>query len=220
MAEDQETSEPSGLAPGPEVPDQERFLSQEKQYPTKEERAQALEEARHPKPELPHVPPFIETQPSEPVARVSPQDDAWAERVLAKKSAERLTQAPPKPDTVSNMAEGESPTETEAPPLTPYNPTEHIEAKGGAAPLKRILEAQSQPVETKTVPPSVFKAPPEAELPPSQRTRVKPAPVQPVPLSKPPTAEESLRTQLRQTPEAQPKQSFFGKLLNRIRGAA
>ena len=220
MAEDQETTELSGPAPGPEVPDEERFLSEEKQYPTKEKRAQALEEARRPtKPELPHVPPFIETPPSKPeLPRVSQKDEAWAEKVLAKNRAERLTQAPQKPDTVSTMAAGENSTEAETPPLAPYNPTEHLEAKGGAAPLKRILEAQ--PPEPEHVPgSSLYKVPPEAEMPTSTRTREKPAPAQPVPLSKPPTAEDSLGAQVRATPQEQPK-SFFRNLLNKIRGTA
>ncbi len=58
MAKDQDINEPSGPAPGDEVPYEERFLSSEKQYPTKEARKKALDEAK-----LPHVPPFI-TEPS------------------------------------------------------------------------------------------------------------------------------------------------------------
>jgi hypothetical protein len=222
MAEDQESPELSGPAPGSEIPYEERFLSQEKQYPTKEERARVLEEIRRPKSELPHVPPFVETAPLQPAPAASSKEEAWAERVLSKNRAERLTQAPQKTDTVSTMAEGEKPTETQTPPLGPYNPSEHIEAQGGAAPLKRILEAQ-KPVEQTFVPGSSrFKVPLEAERTPiSQRPLEKMPPVQQVPISvRPPMPEEALRTQYTKTQPEQPKQSFFGSLWNRIRGRA
>ncbi|MCJ7805634.1 hypothetical protein MUP46_03250 [Patescibacteria group bacterium] len=99
MAEDQDTNELSGPAPGDEVPYEERFLSNEKQYPTKEARKKALDEAK-----LPHVPPFI-TEPS-------PKPD-W--------------QPVPEPATT--------------PQVTTVG---HLEAKGGAEPLRRILKAQEE----------------------------------------------------------------------------
>ena len=225
MAEDQGKTELSGPAPGPEVPYEERFLSEEKEYPTKEARDLAIREARKPvKSELPHVPPFIETPPVTPAVRPEPQlgsqrDEAWAERLLARNRAEKLTQAAQKPDTKITMAEGENPTEPEAPPLPPYNPAEHIEAKGGAAPLERIIEAQPRPgAATARLPRSAFKIPPEAKMPASMIARKRPA--QPVGLSRPPLAKDKLRAQVTQTPAEQPRQSFIGSLLNKIRGRA
>ena len=85
MAEDQEKIKPSGLAPGPEVPYEKRFLSTEKQYPTKEAREKALEVARgRVRPKLPSVPPFTMPQPRE---------EAWAEKILAQSRAERLSRS-------------------------------------------------------------------------------------------------------------------------------
>ena len=116
----------------------------------------------------------------------------------------------------------ESPT-TQTPPPTEASttpPEEHLEAKGGAAPLRRILEAQ-KPVESTYVPGSSrFKVPLEAErIPASQRPLEKMPPVQQVPISvRPPMPEEALRTQYSKTQPERPRQSFFGNLWNRIRG--
>jgi len=226
MAEDQVKNEPSGLAPGPEVPDEERFLSTEKQYPTKEARAKEIEEARRPvTPKLPHVPPFIEHRPSkpdwQPVPEPEPQprsgDEAWAERVLARNRAERSTQTAQKPDIVA----GESSTETKKPStVTPYNPAEHIEAKGGAARLKMILGAPELVESTRLRFSSAHKAPSGSEiLGPPERTFKKPPPFQPVPLSaKPPATGNALRQQIKNIPQKEPRQSFLGNLWNRIRG--
>lgn len=226
MAEDQVKNEPSGLAPGPEVPYEERFLSTEKKYPTKEARAKAVEEARRPvTPKLPHVPPFIEHRPSkpdwQPVPEPEPQprsrDEAWAERVLARNRAEMSTQTAQKPDALA----GKSSTETKKPsPVTPYNPAEHIEAKGGAARLKRILGAPELVESTRLRFFSAPKVPSGSDiLGPSERTFKKPPPAQPVPLStKPPATENALRRQIKKIPQQEPKQFFFGNLWDRIRG--
>ena len=115
MAEDKDINEPSGPAPGDEVPYEERFLSSEKQYPTKEARKKALDEAK-----LPHVPPFI-TEPT-------PKPD-WH-------PVEELTEQVPMVNTKPMENPSEKPPQAQAPV--------HLEAKGGLEPMRRILKAQEQ----------------------------------------------------------------------------
>jgi hypothetical protein len=184
----------------------------EKEYPTEEARKKAMASLTSPE----TIPPEIKKELTEETRRF--KNKVMATQGEEASETKELPHVPP----FAEEGPPEEPPVEPVEPTGPYNPQEHIEAKGGAATLRRIEEAQREmekPVSKAQVPVSK-KEPEEYPIPPSQQHLDRGAryqgqsPVAPRPA---PLPEDTLRQSLNSPTEA-PRKSILQRLLGPFLG--
>lgn len=197
--EDEPTPQPQSTPPA-----EEEYFPIKKAFPQEpEEQAKII--GSFPGEET--IPPEVKRELTEKVRKLNTMAMGTSEG-----SSETETTAKVAPFTDKPTGQGLPGTEIPTPPPQP----EHLEAKGGAAPLKRILKAQEEIEKAGDKVAAVrVRIPEEAKayVPPSQRLYEKRQYNVP-----PPLPEEKLRGQAQQTPPEAPKPSFLTRFWNNLTG--
>ena len=193
--------------PQPTPPAEEEYFPIKKAFPQEpEEQAKIVESYRQPDTEE-TIPPEIKRELTEKTRKLNTMAMGTSEGPGETKEVPNISPFTDKPT-------GQGLPGTEIP--TPPPPTEHLEAKGGAAPLKRILKAQEEieKAGSETAPVRV-RIPEEAKayIPPSQRLYDRRQYNVP-----PPLPEERLRHEAQKTPPEAPKQSFLARFWKTLTG--
>ena len=184
---------------------EEEYFPIKKAFPQEpEEQAKIVESYRQPDTEE-TIPPEVKRELTEKARRLNTMAMGTSEGPGETSEVPRVTP-------VIDQPTGQGIPGTEIP--TPAQ-SEHLEAKGGAAPLKRILKAQEEVEKAKGGTGPRVRIPEEARayIPPSQRLYERRQYNTP-----PPTAEGKLRQQVQQTPQETPKPSFLAGLWNKLTG--